>query len=225
MSTPLLLQVSAGTGPEEVRRFVGALGPALEELLGRRGLNVADVATVGKEDAPRSVSLGLGPTSGGGGEDPDEAALSDLLGTHLLVSAERGARARKRWFAHVGLHRLPAAAASGLLDLREVSLSACRAGGPGGQHVNTCSSAVRAVHLPTGLSVRSAGQRSQAANRKAALARLEGLLEEREAAGGRRAQRGRWREHHQLERGRPVLVWTWDHRGVLCPDRPLWGWA
>jgi hypothetical protein len=47
-----------------------------------------------------------------------------------------------------------------------------RGPGPGGQKRNKTSSAVRLVHLPTGLSALAAESRSQAANRRRALARL-----------------------------------------------------
>lgn len=110
----------------------------------------------GEEEAPRSVSLRLGAGAGG--------ALDDLLGTHLLVSPERGRGNRKRWFVRVGLHQEPQRAPVEI-DLRDVELTACRAGGPGGQHVNKTSSAVRARHLPSGIAVRSEGQRSRTANR------------------------------------------------------------
>jgi len=46
------------------------------------------------------------------------------------------------------------------------------AGGPGGQHRNKTSSAVRLAHTPTGLTVTATERRSQSLNRSMALERL-----------------------------------------------------
>jgi ribosome-associated protein len=48
--------------------------------------------------------------------------------------------------------------------------------GPGGQHRNKTESAVRLVHLPTGVAVTATERRSQARNRAAALERLRAAL-------------------------------------------------
>lgn len=68
----------------------------------------------------------------------------------------------------------------------DLKIEFARASGPGGQNVNKRETAVRLVHLPTGLAVHAENERSQERNREAALNILRGKLykrqeEEREA--------------------------------------------
>lgn len=63
--------------------------------------------------------------------------------------------------------------------LAQCEVQAHRASGPGGQHRNKAETAVRLVHLPTGVRVEGKDERSRTQNLRIALGRLRGKLEKR----------------------------------------------
>ena len=81
-----------------------------------------------------------------------------------------------------------------------------RASGPGGQHVNTTDSAVRAIHRPTGLKAIASDERSQNMNKQLAFARLLILLEEKKQNIKKEHKKGRWLQHKELERGQAKRI-------------------
>lgn len=79
----------------------------------------------------------------------------------------------------------------------EIRIEVCRAGGPGGQGVNTTDSAVQVMHIPTGTIVRCQDGRSQQKNKEKALTILRSRLlekkqreEEEKYAAQRKSQVG-----------------------------------
>jgi peptide chain release factor len=87
-----------------------------------------------------------------------------------------------------------------------VDIVGCRTGGPGGQHRNKASTAVRATHRPTGLVVVADTERQFSQNRRLALERIRARLESDDRAGEQALVTGRWRIHDDLVRGDPTRI-------------------
>jgi peptide chain release factor 1 len=137
------------------------------------------------------------------GQELIEASPSDAGGYKEVIFQISGSEVFRRLRYESGVHRVqrvPATEAQGRIhtstatvavlpeaeevdiELRpqDLRIEVCRAGGPGGQGVNTTDSAVQVMHLPTGKIVRCQDGRSQQKNKEKALTILRSrLLEEK----------------------------------------------
>jgi peptide chain release factor len=110
---------------------------------------------------------------------------------------------RKNWF--IGVFELPALPrATKALTAQEVRFEAFRAGGPGGQHQNKTESAVRAIHIASGLSAVAREERSQHRNKALALERIAALIRLQGELEAITARTNTHAAHDRLERGRPA---------------------
>ena len=107
-------------------------------------------------------------------------------------------QARKNWFFGGARFAAPPAHLES-----QIRFETLRSSGPGGQHVNTTDSAVRATHVASGISVKVQSERSQHANKRLALLLIARRLVEQaeQAKEGLRAERRLF--HHQVQRGNP----------------------
>lgn len=111
---------------------------------------------------------------------------------------------RKNWF--VGVHRLNRDKTKDQIRDQDIRYQFTRSGGPGGQHVNKVSTAVRATHIPSGEVVFVSQGRSQLQNKNEARSRLLTLLEEKKQQEVKENRKEGWGNHNQLQRGNPVRV-------------------
>jgi peptide chain release factor len=195
------VQITAGRGPAECQWVVGKAMDALRREARDAGVAVELLDAVPGEAAHTYQSMLLSLEGEG-----VAALLAGWVGTVQWVgrSRYRPNHKRRNWFIGVEALAVPERPR---WSEREVQFSTMRSAGPGGQHVNKTESAVRVVHLPTGLSAVAREERSQQQNRRLALARLAALF----AAEGERRQdaaaRARWDQHNDLVRGNPVRIY------------------
>lgn len=195
------LFLTAGNGPVECRIALAAL----IDILGRHAKASACgfEATLGRQPDAFGPKSAVVTVSG----KMAEQMVETYCGTVRFVfkSPVRKGHQRQNWF--VGVRRVDLSASSGVaptIEPKDLRFETLRAGGPGGQHQNTTDSAVRATHMPTGITVVCREERSQHRNKATAIRRLQSILELVAAGHEEQEKAALFVASKQLERGNAV---------------------
>jgi peptide chain release factor len=195
-----IIQITSGRGPAECCWVVAQV---LKKFLDAVKSNTIDYKILQREKGIENMTL-QSVTIQLEGKNLS-TFLNQWKGTiqWIGVSTFRPKHKRKNWF--VGLYEIEQKQQFQIHE-KDINYQAIRSSGPGGQHVNKVSSAIRAIHKPTNTQVLVMDSRSQHQNKKIARIRLQEKVNELQLKALKSNIKNQWENHLKLERGNPIQV-------------------
>jgi peptide chain release factor len=195
------LLLSAGRGPQECTWALARLLRRLEADAARQNVTTTRVETVAG-DRPGTYRSVLVRVDGAAAPSFAESWTGTLC--WQAPSPYRTGIGRKNWYVIAQPCEVDTPQPVAAFAEADVDIVPCRTGGPGGQHRNKASTAVRATHRPSGLVVVVDTERQFSLNRRLAFQLLRQKLEADADSADRAAVTARWRIHDDLVRGDPT---------------------
>ncbi|MDB5195594.1 MAG: Peptide chain release factor 2 [Parcubacteria group bacterium] len=181
------LAILAGAGGDDAEDFAAMLRRMYEGYAGKKGWGVRELhANENNHGGYRNVLVEI---TGKG----VYGRLKHEAGVHRLVRISPFNANAKRQTSFALVEVLPMLIPSEAITLvpDDLDMQFAKSGGAGGQNVNKRETAVRIVHIPSGVSVHVSSERSQQANREKALALLKSKLYAKRLAEEEAAAKGR----------------------------------
>lgn len=169
-----ILTFHSGAGGTEAQDWTMMLFRMYQHWAERKGFKITTLDYLAGEEAGiKSVTILIEGLNAYG-------FLKSEMGVHRLVRVSPFDSSGRRHTSFASLEVMPEIDDSVEIDIRpeELEVSAFRSGGAGGQNVNKVSSAVRIVHIPTGIVTTCQTERSQLQNKAYAMKMLISKLVE-----------------------------------------------
>lgn len=168
----LILEVRAGAGGDEASLFAQDLAEMYEKYADKSGWSFAQI------DKSESASGGYKEASFEIKGKDCYRKLRYETGVHRIQRIPVTEKSGRVHTSTASVAILPIRKKVDFeIDPSDIEMEFSRSGGAGGQNVNKVETAVRLVHKPTGIDVRSTSERSQQKNREKAMQILQAKLE------------------------------------------------